>query len=291
MAKQLTEWYDIIITEKETFSSLDGLTPKPDDSQTFLQDLSSTSKVAIWRLWVWVVAFAAWVTDNLFDEHTIQIEALGDTLITGTASWIRDQCFKFQLGDTLIYNPVNGAFEYATVNEAAQIIKRASILEVGGVVIIKVAKEDVGGNPIKLSASEKTSFNTYINQIKFAGTNTAVKSEDPDLLKIFYDVHYDPLVLSSTGESLSSPGVFPVEDAINDFISTLPFDGVLNLTELTDAVQLASGVNDPVLTQAEAKFGALPYAAINREYVADAGYMKIDPAFPLTSTLTYIADA
>jgi len=290
MARTIQEVYDALIAEKETFSSLDALEPKPDDSQTFLDDLSSPSKVAIWRLYFWVCAFGIHIMEILFDNHTQQILDLGDSLITGTAAWLRDRSFEFQFGDTLVYNPDNGAFEYPVIDETKQIIKRASVIEVGNQVIVKVAKEDLSGDPEKLTVSEKNSFDAYMLAIKFAGTNIAIKSEDADLLKIFYDVHYDPLVLKADGESILNPGTFPVEDAINNFVSNLPFNGILNLTELTDAVQLAAGVKDPVLTLAEAKFGALPYETINREYVADAGYMAVDPAFPLDSTLTYIPE-
>ncbi len=288
MARTIAQIYDAMITEKETFASLDGLTPKPDDSQTFLADLSTTSKVAIWRLMFWVVAVAIWAHEMVFDEHEAEVEATAAALIPGTAQWLQGEMFKFQFGDTLQF--IDGKFQYPIIDLTKQIIKRVAIVETLGQVRVKVAKLDVSDDPEKLDAAEESAADTYLNQIKFAGTNTALITKDADLLKVAYDIHYDPQVLDSAGESIADPGTFPVVDAINGYIQELPFNGALNLTEMTDAVQAADGVVDPVLTLAEAKFGAIPYATIVREYVADAGHMKIDPGFPLSTQITYIAN-
>ncbi|MGV7234617.1 MAG: hypothetical protein ACQ9ET_00020 [Nitrosomonadaceae bacterium] len=288
MARTIEEIYDALITEKESSTELLGLLPTPDDSQTLLADLTTTSKVAIWRLTLFVVAVGIWSHEKLFDEHTASINALVDVLIVGTPRWIRERCFEFQLGDSLTYDSATGRFIYSTIDTAVQIVKRASVLETLGQVRIKVAKLDVSDNPIPLTASELNSFNLYVNQIAPVGTNILSISRTADLLKVAYDVTYDQLVLASDGSRLDAPTVFPIEDAINTFIGNLPFDGVLNLTQLTDAVQAADGVVDPVITTAEARFGAVPFAVIDKNYTADAGYMAIDPAFPLSTQITYI---
>jgi hypothetical protein len=190
----------------------------------------------------------------------------------------------FHYGDSLTRNGVQ--YTYPIITPANQIIERAAVNDVAGQVRIKVAKLS-GGLPIKLTTTELTAFQAYITQIKFAGTNVDVISRAADLLKIAYNVKYDPLVLSATGELLSTPGVFPVVDAINAYIQELPFDGILNLTKLTDAIQVAQGVIDPVIQSSEAKFGALAYFPIVDNYNADAGHMLIDPAFPLSTQITY----
>jgi len=125
-------------------------------------------------------------------------------------------------------------------------------------------------------------------KVKLAGTDLTIISNPSDTLKIRYDIVYDPLVLTETGELINTPGTYPVHDVINEFIGNLPFNGVLNLTQLTDAIQQVEGVVDPTLVSAWAKFGSLPYSLINKNYQADAGHMVIDPANPLTSTINYI---
>jgi hypothetical protein len=289
MARTIDEIYNAIIVEKELQTDLAPLLPNPETANTLLSELSSGSKVAVWRLWFRIVAWAIHAHEVVFDTHMAEITAFADTLIGGTKRWLHAQCFKFQLGDTLIYNSTTSRFTYSTVNTATQIIKRASVLEAGGQLRIKVAKE-VSSVPTKLDVSELAAFQVYISQIKFAGTNVIVTSNDADELRIYFTVFYDPLLMTSTGALVSNGAVKPVEDAINNFISTLPFDGVLNTTELTDAVQKAVGVKDPILTSASARFGVNPFVPISREYTADAGYMKIDPSNPLSSTITYTAE-
>jgi len=287
MARQITEIYDAIIAEKQNMSELLLLQPNIDDSQTLLSDLTSSSKVAVWRLIVWLIAVAIWVHEKVFDQHKSDVEAIAERTPTGTLLWYWSQCFKYQLGDQLVWQ--NNRYEYATINTSAQIVKRASVYEIGNQVRIKVAKEDGSGSPIPLTPAELTSFGDYVTKIKFAGTNIAINSSPADEIAIKYTVKLDPLVFDSTGELLNSPGTFPVEDVINQYLSSLPFDGILNFTKLTDEIQKITGVIDPVFDSAQARYGTLPFVAIsNNQYRANAGYLIISPSFPLSSTLTYI---
>lgn len=285
MARSISEIYNEMVSEKETMTELTSLLPETDNAETLLEDVNSGSKVAKWRLFFWIHAVSIWVHEKLFDTHKAEIEARANELITAVPLWYRDQCFLFQYGHSLAWDGTR--YGYETDDPESKIIKRAAVIEAGGQVRIKVAKL-VSELPAALSAGELAAFELYINQIKVAGTNVAVISRDADLLKIEYDVYYNELVMTGDGELIDEPGVKPVEDAINSYIQSLPFNGVLSLTKLTDAVQEAQGVVDPILTSAAAKYGALPYSTIERIYVADAGHMKIDPAFPLETQINYI---
>ena len=287
MARTVDEIYDSLIAQKESNSDLAPLLPDPETASQLQSKLSSGSKVAGWRLFLKVVAWGIRQHELVFDDHKTDIKKFADTLIGGTTRWLQRQCFLFQLGDVLVYNTDTNKFSYLSDNPTAQIIKRAAVLEAGGQLRIKVAKEDGGGDPEKLGTSELSAFQTYISQIKFAGTNVIVTSNDADELQINYEVFYDPILMQANGSLVSDGSTFPVEDAINDYIENLPFNGVLNLTELTDVVQQAVGVKDPRLSSALARFGSNPFTSITREYVADAGYMKVDPGTPLSGTITY----
>jgi uncharacterized membrane protein len=273
------------MAEKNNQPTLAALQPVIDDEQTLLSDLTSASKVAIWRLWLYITAVAIYVHETLWDLFRAEVEEIAASAIPGTARWYRDQTLNFQYGDALQW--INNKWQYAVIDPTKRIIKRAAVVEIGGQVRVKVAKI-TGVNVVPLSTPELNAFDAYLNQIKFAGTNTAVISRLPDKLKVYYKVYYDPLVLSASGELLSNPGKYPVIDAITDYIANLPFNGDLVLTNLTDAVQSATGVVDPILQSAEATYGALPYSAIVELYNPDAGHMIIDPVFPLTSTITYV---
>lgn len=282
MARSIGEIYDEIIAEKNNNTVLNGLQPNIDDSQTLLDDLSTTSKVAIWRLWAFVIAVAINIHENVWDLFRAEIEARAEEVPTGTPLWYHNEALKFQYGYSLEWNGVQ--YEYSTIDEGAKIVKLVAVVDAGFQVRIKAAKLDGTGNPEALSAAELSAFQGYIRNIKFAGTATSTTSGVADDLKVDYFIKYDPLVLAPDGSLLTDPSIFPVVDAINGYAEGLPFNGVLSLASLTDAVQAASGVLDVTLNSAEAKFGALTYSAINKEYTPDAGYLKLDE---LNSVITY----
>lgn len=288
MARTLQDIYDQIIAEKQSMSSLNGLQPGIDSSQTLLSDLTSQSKVAIWRLMFWVVAYITWWHEMLFDQHKAEIEARAAELITGTALWYRDQALVFQYGDDLQWN--GNRYVYNPINVNNQIIKRAAVIEIGGQVRLKVAKLDGSGLPIPLTVPELDAFKAYIQQIKFAGTNTAVITKDGDDLKLSIKIFYDPLVLDSSGSLISTPGTKPVEDAIINYIQNLPFNGTLDLNALTDAMQQATGVISPFILSAEGRSLPSAYQPIADFYTADAGHMRIDPLIPINTMITYQAN-
>lgn len=281
MSRTLAEIYNEIIDEKQSLSNLSGLLPNsnayfPD----FLADLSSGSRVAIWRLWAYLMAFAIWTHEQLFDIFQAQIEDIAASAIAGTPRWYYDRVLEFQYGDTLVYQ--DGQYQYALVDTTTQIVKYCAIEErPDGVVVVKTAK-DSAGDPEPLIVAELDALRSYLQQIKFAGTRLSVVSFDPDQLKVYYEVFYDPIIPEADIKAA-------VEAAIVSFVKGLPFNGRFNINKLTDSLQILEGVVDPVFQSAEARYGALPYESIDREYNSNAGYLEIDVAFPLSTTITYTA--
>jgi len=281
MARTISEIFDSMITEKETFSSLDTLVPNPDSSQTFLDDLTSASKVAIWRLIFWVVAFAIFTHEKLFDIFTDKVEARALDIIPSTARNLVIVAKEFQLGDALVFNTTTGKFSYADSTStdaiAKQIISQASVLDANRVVTYKVAQPD-GDGLKKLTASEKTSFESYIDQTKVAGTKTIVITDDADFLKAAYTIEFDPLVLKSDG-SLIDDGSFPIQEAIDAYIEGLPFDTTFRVQDLTDAIQAARGVVNAVADVVQTKGASIVLytdvlAVTTETYLPVAGYME-----------------
>jgi len=291
MAQPITEIYNALIAEKNLNTALNGLQPNIDSSQTLLNDLTSASKVAVWRLILFIVAVGLWTQQKLWDVFKVELQAIVNTAVPGTARWYQGQAFLFQLGYALTW--LNNKYQYTDTTSpaaiASQIVKRAAAVEVPGELKIKVAKL-VAGVVTKLTAAELVSFDAYMQQINFAGVNLSTESFDPDILHLKYTCYYDPLVISPDGSLISDPAVFPAEDAVNGFISDLPFNGRFRLVKLTDAVEAAQGINDPELTLAESKYGANPYVPIVVEFTPNAGYLVIDDALPMRTEFTYIAD-
>lgn len=285
MARTIIQIYEEMIEEKNLQVALNSLQPNIDTGQTFLNDLTSASKVAVWRSMFFVIAFGIWSLEKLFDEHITWINNRAKELIVGNPAWYQKIALEFQYGDSLVFNGTT--YDYEAVNDSLKIVKLASVNEVGGQVLIKIAKlvDDV---PEALEEMELDSFKNYIKKRKFAGVRTVSVSRDPDLLKIRFRIYIDPLIMNLSGELISDTGIKPVEAAINDYCVQLPFDGIFSVTELTDKIQEATGVLNPVFESASAKYGANPYAALVDYYNPNAGYLKVDPLFPLSASITYL---
>ena len=283
MARTISEIYDELITAKESQPDLTDLSPDPDSADDLKTDLaSSPSTVAVWRLWLWIVAVCSHTVELLIDKHRSEVETFVANKEWGTLSFLRQKALEFQFGDTLIWN--GSQFVYSVTNPANQIVKRAAVVVSGQQVQFKIAKLDNDGLPVKLTTAEKNAFTTYIDGLVYAGTQYAVISDDPDDIKLNLEIVFDPLVLANNGSLITDSNVFPVIDAINDFISNLPFNGVLNLTALVDKLQTVDGVVDPVLNQAGGKYGGLSYSTIDKNYIPFAGHAILDEN---NSTITF----
>lgn len=283
MGRTIQQIFNSMIVEKETFSSLDELVPNPDTAQTFLDDLTSGSKVAIWRLWLWVVAAAIFVHEGLFDQKIIEIEAKAQEVQPGTLPWYRAEAKDFQNGFSLVFNETTRQFEYTDTTSpaavAARIVTTASARTINSVVTLKIAKT-VADVVQKLTAAELGAFNVYLDQIKIAGTSTITISDDPDSLKLAYTIEYDPQLITSTGLLITDNTIKPIQVAIDGYITAFTdenFDHTFRVSELTDAIQAATGVVNAVADVAEAKSVATSYldilAVATEDYTSNAGYL------------------
>jgi hypothetical protein len=288
MARDLKTIYNQIITEKETFSGLQDLAPLGENYDSLLQDVNSRSKVAVWRLICWIVAYAIWLFEKMQDLFKADLQQLIEATRFGTLPWYQEKAMDFQYGDDLSY--VNYHFVYDPLDTSKQIIKRAAATVATGQISLKVAKLD-GNDPVKLETDELTAFQAYVSQIKPPGERLVVISLDPDLMKLEMEVIYDPQVMKSDGSLISDPTVKPVEDAINDYLAGIVWDGKFNIRKWVDAVQLAQGVIDPRPGNAYGKASdASAYTSIANDYYSTSGYMVVDPANPLSSTITYTSN-
>jgi len=243
MARSVDTIYADLIAKKESDSNLDAL--------------NSTSKTAIWRLWLYIVAYATNVLESLFDKHYTEVTSIITELKPHTMRWYRQKALAFQYGfdlisDTDIFD--NGTATEAQI-EASKIIKYAAITEATteSRLVLKIATEDNAGKLAPITSGQESAFIPYIEEIKDAGVAITVINYLPDILKLNLRIYYDPLVLTSTGVSILT-GKKPVEDALNEFMKELPFNGELVLNSLIDKLQKTEGVKIPHLVQAASKW-------------------------------------
>ena len=248
-----------------------------------LNELNSTSKVAIWRLWVYIIAVAIWSLEKLFDQHRADIDKRLAELKPHTARWYRSKALAFQYGFDLLpdSDKFNNQGHTEEAIEASKIVKYSAVIESKneGRLIVKIASEQ--GNTLQpITDAQKQAFEAYLQEIKDAGVRLSVVNYQPDILHLQMKIVYDPLVLDSNGQSIIH-ATKPVEKAIKDYLKRLPFNGELVLAHLIDALQQAEGVKIPHLVLAQSKnitsgggYGAFETIEISK--IPTAGYFTID---------------
>ena len=248
-----------------------------------LNELNSTSKVAIWRLWVYIIAVAIWSLEKLFDQHRADIDKRLAELKPHTARWYRSKALAFQYGFDLLpdSDKFNNTVHTEEQIEASKIVKYSAVVESPneGRLIVKIAGEQ-GEQLQPITDAQKQAFEAYFQEIKDAGVRLSVVNYQPDILHLQMKIVYDPLVLDSNGQSIIH-ATKPVETAIKDYLKRLPFNGELVLAHLIDALQQAEGVKIPHLVLAQSKnitsgggYGAFETIEISK--IPTAGYFTID---------------
>ncbi len=290
MSRTLSEIYDAIALEKASMAQLNDWVinnsnpeSKLDDHQTLLNDLTSSSKVAIWRLMIWVVAVAVWIHEGLWDAFKSETDAIIAADKVHTTPWYQQACFYFQYGDQLTWN--NG-YEYAIIDTNKKIIKYAAVVDVSGIVRLKVATY-TNGNITPLSSGQLAAFQNFMAKYKDAGVILDIISLSPDMLHLDYNIIYNPALLNANGSLITDSNIFPVQDAIQNYIKNLDFNGKFRLESCDAAVRSAAGVVDFKRTLAQYKSAQQNYADIDLSVIAFAGSFQIDSNYPLSDTLTY----
>lgn len=291
MQRSISYWYDYLINVKQQNSGLNDYLPLSDDAQTFLSDLTSTSKVARWRFTYWVVATGYFALDALMQLFFIDLKAMIESSQWGTLPWYISICKAYQHGDALVTDKL--FTKYAVIDTTKQIVALAAAQGIEGVINLKVAKL-VGGVPTQLTSLEETGFKAYIKSVKPPTVNVVVINLPSDQLRLYMEVIYDANVLTATGESILNPGVFPVEDKVNEYLalfgSDKGFNSYYELMRQVDYVQSAPEVIACYVLNASARDGANPFSNFAQRYNPKSGHLVIDPSTPLNTTITYTAN-
>jgi len=241
MARTIDQIQQEIIAQKEATPELSGL---------------SGSRRAMWRLWTRVIATIQATAEQLADVFKSDIEKQLAKGAPSTPLWIQDQVFKFQYDainpQVLVMD--NFAPSYATVDETLKIVTRCSVkADFSNVVNVKVAKSDI---PEPLDNSEKSALQDYVTMIGTAGINYLVSSSESDKLYVEADIYYRgqySAIISDT-----------VKTAISSFLSSIPFDGTLLLSDLEIAIKSVAGVKDVVLKNVYARKDITSFASATK---------------------------
>lgn len=247
--------------------------------------LTSNSMYAIFRLFTFIIATAIWIFESFLDQHTLEIDYKLANQKAGTLPWYRTMALQFQYGFDLV--PDKDYFDNGTATaeqiEASKIIKYSAVNEAedSSRVILKIAGEVNGvlsdfDDPAQVEAIE-----AYINEIRVAGVEVTIINYKADKLYLNLRIKRDVLLLTETGMN-KLDGNYPVQEALQEFMKELKFNGELRLSALIDKLQLIPGVLDATLLAAESSwlvpalggYGTPQPIFISK--IAESGYFKIE---------------
>jgi len=233
------------------------------------------SAVSLESIWFSIVASAIYVLETLFDAFKEDVDAKIATAVVASIPWYHKISLEFQYGDSLVFDEVTQQFVYPVIDESKRIVKYAACRDLGGMVLVIASKDNGSGAPGPLSADELAAFTAYLTERKPAGVLLQTDSLSPDQVRVNLTVQYDPQVLTPTGQLIADPSIYPVEDAINEYLNNILYGGELNKTRLVDAVQGAPGVRDVVLGTVSVK----PANSSTFEPVAGNNYVSVSGSF------------
>lgn len=223
---------------------------------------------AEWVKWRSFYARAIQFFQGIMDSFREEVELSLRTKQPGSRAWYHDKAMEFQDGDTLLVNPTTGLLGYNTVNLEKRILARCSVVEgpVGGAtgVIFKVAKYNNLDDRELVPLDENTellNFQTYIENVKFTGTDVEVVNAPGDLVKLIGNVFYDP--------------AYPVQvviaqvlEKLLEYRDNIDFNGVVKHQEFVHAIKSAEGVYSVDIDN-------LSWRAFNDEYQQVEGHAPL----------------
>lgn len=254
---------------------------------TLIPSLTSTSQAAYWQLWTFIVAVSQNLMEQRFTILQTQIEASVASAVSGTVAWIQAQVLKFQAGDTVQIN-TDFTFGYPTIDPSKQIITSAAVgVSAGGSLSVKVAK-GVAGSQTPLSGPEVIELGAYLSSILPAGQIPQIITAVADILQVnaivYYNGQYNSVIQTS------------VIDALDSYMTLVPFNGLVKISDIEKTILAVSGVVDVVfdqitLTPAVGSVVNLVLAGLttpaNRSYQTYSGYLTNAGGPLFSSTLTF----
>ena len=257
-----------------------------------LSELNSTSKVSIWRLLLQVVSWVIFNFQLAANLHLQEISKLIASQKVFNLRRYRNEALRFQYGFDLQpesdqFKPTyedNGVDVIATDEEieASKIVKYAACNRViensRSKIVMKIAPADLDGI---FTTDQMEAFAKYIEEIAPAGDHVTIINYLPDMLRFSFKIKYDPMVLKANGMNILT-AKYPVQEAIENFLKNLPFNGELSVQKLEAAMLEVDGVEDLQTLQIQSKWidpaqnGYGLYQPINMSVIPVSGRFKIE---------------
>jgi hypothetical protein len=239
--------------------------------------LTSPSKVAFYRLITFVIAVAINILEQVIDIYQATIESTVAKGSPASAPWFQDKILKFQYSSNVATPQVvsidQSTFEiaYPIVNPNLRIITRCAVITTGNKsVSIKVAKSNP---PTPLSSPELVALTAYVSAHGDAGITYSIVNLPADLISITAKVVYNGQYSTVISQA--------VKAAINLYLANLPFNGILRVSAIEDAIQAVTGVVDVIIVTVTGRPSDIAYPGTivssgSFTYQAKSGYLIED---------------
>lgn len=274
--------------QQEIIDAIDTASSMPaaqilSQAELNLNAVNSGSKVANWRLLVWIFA-------KVFRSH--------EKLVTKNAENSRPQnvpnytqmVYNFIDGVPLIHDGNAFVFDLTGVDnvDERRIIKRVAVKESNLGILVKVATK-VGGVIQPLTVDQATRAYIYIAQNTQPGVGVKLINQTADKIRVNLTAYVDPLIIDlNSGKQLNLTGdVYPVKDAVNDYLSELEFNGGFVKNYFSKRIETASGVKLATINSLEWKDASLPFEDLGIYRIPNSGHFKIDAADLTINYLSY----
>ena len=263
-----------------------------DSSKSFDEQFS---KVSIESILFYIFATAQWVMEQLFESHKKETNAILDERRPHLSKWYAVKAKQFQLGTPLPkFDDEIG--EYDNTNKTAgqieseRIVKFAAAVESAdkSILYLKIATES-SGKKTPITETQRIAFKNYINRVSDAGVRIQIINEKADQMRLVLDIYYDPLIFGSNGKRLND-GSEPVQEAIRNYLSNLPFSGEYMNIALSEVLRNVEGVIIPELLLVKTKYGEFAeWRDVNARAIAYAGYYECSNENLLIAWIPYEA--
>jgi hypothetical protein len=229
--------------------------------------LTSPSKVAFYRLITFVVSVSISLMEQVLDIYKGEIQRKVDSAPPLSCAYLQDKIMKFQYLEDSVDPLIHDAFMksgrvcidqekfeigYQVINPDLRIITRCAVITTGNkTVAIKVAKSEP---PTQLTTSEINSLKAYIGAYGAAGIIYEVVNKISDKIGITGEVYYQGQYSAVIGNA--------VKTAINGYLANIPFNGLIRVSAIEDAIQAVPGVVDVIITEVTGRPDDVAYPGV-----------------------------
>ena len=245
MARTIATIQNQIIANKNADSKLSGLT--------------SPSMSAIWLAWSFICAVAINLFEQLLDVFKTDLESNLPGVALANGAWIQNQVLNvFQYAapplptQVLICDATTGFVpSYAIIDKTKLLVTQCAVVTMPNpakTVEIKVAAgtplSPLDGSP-GIGGAQATALSNFLTAILPAGTSFSLINDNGDKLYIAGTVYFKGAYNATIQASVFA--------AINTYLTTLNFNGVITLSGIEQAILAVTGINDVDLTLVQAR--------------------------------------